>query len=369
MGAHPLAALVVGLAPLARAQDMLAVSSGGDTVVVSSASGDTFPFAAAGAAVTNGLAKDSGGSLFAVRDDAVSPSDSILGIDVATGLASPITSIDVGGVRALAFGQPGDVLYAAVPPSQGALDTDLRTVDLATGATTRIGGTGLGIAGMAFASGTLYGWDVGTDGSGVGLGLVTIDPLTAAASDVNPALGGSAADVQTLAFDGGGRLFGAHDELFEVDLATGALTLIGAACDGDLRGIEFAPVPPLGAPVEVIRLGVPPNPNAFLPGLSGGPRVGVTWDPTIAPFLPGAIFDFIAVTLAPANVPSGFGTILCDPASLVEFYACAAGAVFALNIPDFCELAGLAVCTQGGSITATGGVALTNAIDVVIGVF
>ena len=37
--------------------------------------------------------------------------------------------------------------------------------------------------------------------TGVGDGLITIDPATGAGTDVNPAIGGTAVDVQSLTFD------------------------------------------------------------------------------------------------------------------------------------------------------------------------
>ncbi len=96
---------------------------------------------------------------------------------------------------------------------------------------------------------------------------------------------------------------------------------------------------------EVVRLGSPPNPAAFLPGVTSGPTICSTWDPVIdhTAFLPTAVLDVAILFGAPLNVP--------------------------IDFPADCTLVGAAACGQGASIDAGGTIQLTNALDIVIGTF
>jgi len=85
----------------------------------------------------------------------------------------------------------------------------------------------------------IYGWDAGA-GTGLGVGLVTIDTVTAEAVDVNPAVSGSALQVQALEFAPDGTLYGGRNELYVIDPATGVLTLVGSGGYSNLRGLAFA---------------------------------------------------------------------------------------------------------------------------------
>ena len=134
-------------------------------------------------------------------------------------------------VRGLAA-SPTDVIYATAATGGGA-GASLYTINPATGAGTLIAAVGP-MQGLTFSTaGTLYGWSNT-------LGLVTIDPTTGAVTDVNPAIG-STVNIQTLAFSPGGVLYaGSQPDLYTVDVATGALTLVGNLTPvNDLRGMEF----------------------------------------------------------------------------------------------------------------------------------
>ncbi len=123
---------------------------------------------------------------------------------------------------------------------------------------------------------------------------------------------------------------------------------------------------------EVVRLGSPPNPNALLPGLTSGPVIGSTWDPTIEhiTFMPGATFDFLAITANPTNLDLGpFGTLLCDPAIIFSILSVVAGVPFAVAIPSSCAFVGASICTQGASLDPLGTILLTNALDITLGTF
>ena len=122
------------------------------------------------------------------------------------------------------------------------------------------------------------------------------------------------------------------------------------------------------APAEVLRPGSPPNPSAFLPGLSGGPVIGGTWDPIVdhSAFVPGALVDFVGLATTSTNLASPFGTLLVgfDPPFVLTTVP---GTPFAVPIPDDCALVGQSAFTQGGSLDPLLAPVLANAIDVVVG--
>jgi hypothetical protein len=120
---------------------------------------------------------------------------------------------------------------------------------------------------------------------------------------------------------------------------------------------------------EVVRLGTPPNPNAFLPGVTSGPVLGQTWDPVIdhASFVPDAVLDLLIVSGQPTNLPiPGSGTLLCLPGDLpIEFSS--PGTPFAVGVPGNDSLCGLELCSQGISINAAGVAVGANALDLTLG--
>ena len=119
---------------------------------------------------------------------------------------------------------------------------------------------------------------------------------------------------------------------------------------------------------QLVRVGSPPNPAALSLGLSG-PWVGATWDPRIdhAVFVPNATTDALVIAVSATNLPSGFGTLLCNVAGPTLLVIGSPGARFAIPIPSRCALAGGAFCAQGVAVDPAGAVRLTNAVDVQIG--
>lgn len=120
---------------------------------------------------------------------------------------------------------------------------------------------------------------------------------------------------------------------------------------------------------EVVRLGVPPNPEALLPGISGPPRIGRVWDPVVdhTTFSPTAQADFLLVSPISLNVSvPPLGTVLCGlDAPVIEVGL--PGEPFAVGLPLSCELVGVAPCAQAGSLAANGLIEFTNALDLVLG--
>ncbi|MGE0141908.1 MAG: Kelch repeat-containing protein [Planctomycetota bacterium] len=119
--------------------------------------------------------------------------------------------------------------------------------------------------------------------------------------------------------------------------------------------------------LEVVRLGSPTNPDALRPGTTSGPTLGATWDPRIdhASFLPGALLDVLLVGFTPDNLPSPFGTILCDTNGAIALTG-PSGSPFAVSIPLDEQLLGVTLSVQGVSIDASN-VALANALDITLG--
>jgi hypothetical protein len=118
---------------------------------------------------------------------------------------------------------------------------------------------------------------------------------------------------------------------------------------------------------EVVRLGSPPNPDAFRPGQTRPPTAGMVWDPMVdhTTFMPSAVTDMIGISLNTANVYiAPFGTLLCQRPFLRTFTNGSAGTPFNLSIPA--NTGGLSFSAQAASVDASGQLRVTNALDCVI---
>ena len=122
--------------------------------------------------------------------------------------------------------------------------------------------------------------------------------------------------------------------------------------------------------VQSVRLGSPPNPLALIPDPTHGPVVGLTWQPFIshASFAPGALTDVLITSLGATNIPSGFGTLLCDVSKPNLLITVSPGQPFVLPVPELCVLIGFSINCQGASLSLFSN-KLTNAIDATIGTF
>ena len=208
--------------------------------------------------IINSLARSPAGVYFSATDTSFPFPQSLFTIDPATGAGTIVASLSFGSVspsiRALAFSPAGE-LYAI--HNQGLLSSpnDLYLINPVTGAGTLAGSTGLcGIQSLTSSpTGLLYAWDFGCSGQ-TGLGLVTINPLTGAAIDVNPAMGGGS--MQSLAFSAAGALYGVNNNFvdgpginpfYSINTLTGEATTIGNGPYGytDLRGLECITCPPV----------------------------------------------------------------------------------------------------------------------------
>lgn len=119
---------------------------------------------------------------------------------------------------------------------------------------------------------------------------------------------------------------------------------------------------------ETVRLGVPANANALLPGQTSAPIVGQTWDPMIdhASFKPFAFFDILMISAAPDNQPTAIGTLLCALPANPLLFTVPSGNPIPVPLPLDPSLIGKALCAQGGAVDVFG-IELTNALDIVLG--
>ncbi|MEM7307321.1 MAG: hypothetical protein AAF682_11655 [Planctomycetota bacterium] len=276
-------------------------------------------------------------------------------------IADLATQPATGEVYAIGFLSPMGLLFK--------LDVD-------TGDVALVGDTGTGFGGgLAFAAdGTLY----LTSQFASAPTLVTLDPATGAvlssiAYGPETHLDGLAvrpSDGALLATRGGsGFGFTAGDQVVEIDPVTGATTALGGSGVGSPSDLAFLPCAPVVA-TETVRLGSPPNPNVFLPGLTVGPVAGAVWDPIVdhSTFLPGALLDVAVLSPTPVNAQLPIGTLLCAP-PFFGTQTAQPGAAFAVAVPGGCLSVGVPLCVQAGSVTAAGELQLTNALDIVIGFF
>lgn len=219
---------------VANAEEIIAVSFYMNTYRIDSVTGTNDLIGSTGVMGINSLAKDRAGNLYST--DA---GNQLIVINPNDGSVTPVATLDLGGatvdVPAMAF-SPEDTLYLINREA----DDLLYSVDVNTGDGTLVGPTGSAVLlqGLACATnGALYGWDVHQ-------GLVSVNPATGAATDLNP-LEGATAQIQCLAFAPDGTLYGARQGLFTIDTATGVPSPILSDGLVEIRGMEFNTGPPL----------------------------------------------------------------------------------------------------------------------------
>ena len=241
-------ALMIGLvlsaeSDVTRAENLIGITSGfspgsAPIVQIDSQTGQ-FTTITTGSRSYNALAQNSIGQLFGAWFSGSGENGRISRFDPITGsIQQTFDAVTPGSdtVRGLAF-DSSDQLFAIVNQNDisgsPTVSDDLFTFDLASESTALIGSLGFtAVQGLDISpSGEFYAWDIFD-------GLLTVDPLTGAATDLNPTIGGTA-DIQSIVFAPDGTLFGANENLYEIDPATGAFTQIGSGSGLDVRGIEF----------------------------------------------------------------------------------------------------------------------------------
>jgi len=127
-----------------------------------------------------------------------------------------------------------------------------------------------------------------------------------------------------------------------------------------------------GAALQIVRAGNVPNPEVFLPGVTSGPVIGQVWDPVVdhSSFLPAALADFMLISAIPTDVPLGPpGTLLCLPPYALTLFNFTPAAPWAVPIPNEPTFVGLGLCAQAGSSPDGSSFQLTNALDLLIGLY
>lgn len=266
-----------------QADRIIAVSWGGDAYTIDSLSGSGAFLGPTGSASLNSMAKDRKNGFYY----STSGGD-LLRIDPVTGAATVVAAMSggVNSVRGMAF--LNGRLYLL--EDQGSAD-DLYTVDPNTGITNFIGATGrVSLQGLAASpSGRLYAWDLAD-------GLFTVNPATGTATDVDPTTPGR--DMQCLAFDCRGNLFGCRDELYRISTVDGSWGTVGSGGYTDVRGMEFTD------PRVRINGNCPGVLTLSLDLLTPGGGFAVVYGPNQAPFVipPGFTCEGIELCVAPPRV-------------------------------------------------------------------
>ena len=238
-------ALAIG-APTLCSQDMIGVAWDGSAYHIDSAAGTTTPLGNTGYASLNSMARDPfTGILYAAAGS------QLISIDPATGAGTPATTLTASSIRGMTF-SPTGILYII----EDSTYDRLWSYNPSTTLETNIGNTNhSGLQALACSlSGTLFAYDVAPNTSSTGAGLVTVDPLTAASTDVNPAISSTTLQsIQALCLSPEGVLYGggyfysfpgpSYFELYTIDSVSGALTLVGSSGGTeDIRGLEFLPL-------------------------------------------------------------------------------------------------------------------------------
>jgi len=245
-----LAITVIGLNTANAA--MIGVSwSGSQSQVfrINPATGETQLIGDTGVTQLNALTEDGQGGLLAGALDRIHTIDPVTG--VATGFVNidfPTTGNDSSiRIRSLATAADGTI-YAMTKGMGGEGIQELWTIDLTTQVATLIAAP-VGYSPQALTvtpDGRLlsYSWGNGVVGSN-DAGLISIDPVTGAFTDINPAVSSQDLNLQSLTFDPFGNLYGVSTSAFyAIDLITGEATFIAEA-PLSLRGLAYVvPIPP-----------------------------------------------------------------------------------------------------------------------------
>ena len=192
------------------AQDLIAVNYSGAIFGIDSASGAATVLAA-GLFGQNDLTRDAAGRLWTVSRNLLgTPHYFLTRIDPTTFQSQAVAPCQ--DLRALADAGGGELFAIEFAGGNGRLVR----LDTVSGARTVVGSTGQTIEAMAMHQGVLYAWSTSD-------GLGTLDPATAAFTDLGPAQGSN--EVLWLATQPDGQLAGGAFDVYTFDVATGLGTL------------------------------------------------------------------------------------------------------------------------------------------------
>lgn len=295
---------IVALAPAGGAQDMVAVSWFSQVYALDSSTGSTSPVGSATVPGNpNAMTRGPQGQVFITYRTGPGTFDTQFAtVDPETGNVTPTGPVLNVDTRGLAYRSDGR-FYGVADSAYGSFD-GLYRYDPATQSHSMIASTGLaGIQALESApDGTLFAWDIGANGKG----LITIDPISGAVTDVNPSIGGGG-NFQFLAFHPTGLLLAGGDTLSLVDPANGAEIAIPGSLP-DLRGAVFT-----DPPCAVVYGGACPGTGGFAPALAAASCPDAGTGGTLALELtggPGGALAMVVLGFQQAALPLGGGCTL-----------------------------------------------------------
>jgi len=257
---------LVAIVSNSQAQELLGLESGGGFHRIDLRTGLTTRLGSTGVTgfLWTSLAQDSSGRLFSSFGRFDHPYE-IYEVNPLTGQATFVLQTAFIGISSMAFG-PGDLLYLTEDTSAPLLNGyDLFTLDLATGATTQIGATGLNtITALDFDDqGRLWAFAHLT-------GLVELDLATGAARDVNPTFQGPPDPPKSMVFGEAGALWMIDLAVWITDTSTGVPPMVAQMTYFSIfSGLEYVkgPTPPFslwttgetGGPMSVRAVGATPG--------------------------------------------------------------------------------------------------------------
>jgi hypothetical protein len=299
-------------APSLPAQDLIGITINGDVYHLDGVTAARTLIGSCGFNNTNCLAKSWDGSIysFTASFTSVVPSR-LVEIDPNTGIGTQVASFAPMNVSAAAFDHQ-DRLFLIVYNSSSTME--LWRLDSFAGSPMFVSALPVStqpIQSLTFEGGDLWAWS-NTDQfctNQYGLGLVRIDPLTGALTDVGPLGDPSCNDIQSLGTGPNGELWAAGLNTWTVDAGTGAATIFGVTWTSSFRGLEF-----LGAlgPLLVATGTVPGQVTLTISGATPNDTVAILYG-TAGTFVKngnpcdGLILDIASPTLGGLRTTDGAG--------------------------------------------------------------
>lgn len=259
--------LVSTIAALSSAHaDLIGLQAGNNTTLagvyrIDTTTGTQTLLGNSGFAALQDLALAPDGTYYAVAGSSTTtPTSQLITINPTTGagmLVAPLTTTDPGGISfmtGLGVGTDG-TLYGAGLTVGGSV-SNLYSINRTTGVASLIGTTNaasMQALTVNAATGVAYG--VNTAGDAVTRGLRTVDLATGASTFVGPVTPSGAQGIQDIAFTSDGSLWGVDQQGNLFTVAAGGLTLKSNGLAG-FRGLENYAVVPLPAAVWLFGSGL-----------------------------------------------------------------------------------------------------------------
>lgn len=218
---NPIVAALFAITSSLIAQDMIAVTWSGQIHELDSFTGVT-SYVGSGLSGQNAAARDDHGRIWSTA-----AGNTLSVLDPNT----PNAMVPLPGLTADLRGLANAGAQYLWGIENGPSDM-LVSIDKVTGAKVVIGSTGYsGIEALEQFNYSLYVWDATQ-------GLLMVNRLTGAATDVNPAVGGAGVQIAWLSTRSDGKLIGGQTSLYQINVTTGVPTLIAGLGGLDVRGAD-----------------------------------------------------------------------------------------------------------------------------------